>query len=209
MVKKDGIYAREIKAMLIDYFIKNDTNKSLFGNEIYFGSNKRCADLIKINNYITAYEIKSEYDKLTNLQAQLSDYLEVFDFIYLVTTPKLYLTAKHIVSDRIGIILIDNSNILTIKKAKKIINQNKTELLDTVPISFLKSYFKLQHRLNASQTRRLCEKTKLTEIKNCVKFYFITKLEYGNSSFVNERGTYTHYEDLALLSTKNMILNKP
>lgn len=206
---KDGMYAHEIKAKLIDYFIKNDMNKALFGNEVYFGSRKRCADLLKIEKDITAYEIKSDFDKVTNLKAQLTDYLAVFDFVYLVTTAKLYLNAKKIVPDRVGIILIDYKNITITKTAKQIKNQNKHELLETVPISFLKPYFKLQRHLNANQTRSLCAKTTLTEIKNCVKYYLNSKLEYGNEVFENERGTYTHYEDITLLSMKNLILNKP
>jgi spore coat protein CotF len=209
MTIKDGMYAPEIKAKLIDYFIKNDINKALFGNEVYFGSKKRCADLLKIEKYITAYEIKSDFDKVTHLEAQLSDYLAVFDFVYLVITPKLYLIAKKIVSERVGIILIDYKNITIIKTAKQIKNQNKHELLETVPMSFLKPYFKLQRHLNATQTRSLCAKATLTEIKKCVKNYLVSKLEYGNEVFDNERGTYTHYEDITLLSTKNFILNKP
>ncbi len=46
------------------------------------------ADLAVFNGTSTVYEIKTELDNLERLEGQLSDYNQIFDYVYVVTTSK-------------------------------------------------------------------------------------------------------------------------
>ncbi len=77
------------------------------------------ADVIMLNGSSTVYEIKSEYDNFLRLKAQIQSYLEVFDFINVITTSSQANKISTLMPDNIGIlILTDKKTITTYREAK-------------------------------------------------------------------------------------------
>lgn len=83
-----GYYPNEatIKANFIDkvLFPLNPANISIF--ELPIGNSR--VDMCKVNGHSAAYEIKTDLDTFDRLEGQLSDYFDVFETVYVVTSEK-------------------------------------------------------------------------------------------------------------------------
>jgi hypothetical protein len=194
--------AEKIKALLIDHFTKKKKTQILFGSEVFYGSIKRQADLILIENRTTAFEIKSNKDNFKLLKSQLENYNQVFDYLYLVTTETKELEANKYINNE-GLIIIDSKNKIKIKKRAKL-NKNfdKYEILESVPSNYLKFFFEIPQKLkSSSEIRKLLLKKNINDLKNTFRSFLIDKLKDRNILFNNEKGEHTHYEDLKILST--------
>ena len=84
-------------SILVDNYPCEYVHKNVIANDIYAHhqdsliselnvANSR-ADVVILNGTSTVYEVKSEYDSFDRLDSQLADYRNVFDRIYVVTTP--------------------------------------------------------------------------------------------------------------------------
>ncbi|NIG81776.1 sce7726 family protein [Klebsiella sp. Ap-873] len=109
-----------------EYFYKNlIANKLLMGrhslststmlSEFRVGSNK--ADCVIINQISTCYEIKTDFDNLNRLKAQLKSYLELFDKVYVVVSDKHLQSVLLTVPDEVGVINLTQKD--TLKEIKK------------------------------------------------------------------------------------------
>lgn len=108
--------------------------------EVSLMQGKRKADLlIAKNNELIAYEIKSCKDNLTKLNGQISDYLKIFDRVYIVLDTKF---EKNIVDipNQVGIILFNAQN-LKFKICRKSQKNN--------PIMYYQTLFINNKRLKA------------------------------------------------------------
>lgn len=84
--------------------------------EFRVGTNK--ADLVILNGTSTAYEIKSERDKLDRLEAQISSYGEVFASVSVVCAEKHLQAVLASVPDFVGVsVLTDRFQISNIRKS--------------------------------------------------------------------------------------------
>lgn len=197
--------ANVLKAMLVDFLIKEKLILDcLYGSELFYGSKKRQADFIAVNGSTTAFEIKSLSDNFRKLREQLDDYKLVFDYQYVVTTKAQEINAKLLLKPNEGLIIIDNNLEFKIKrKPKKVLSQNKIEILETIPLSFLKKYFKLNSSYSSSSKIRgeLCNRN-LTELKEALKCFLKDRLAERNELFLAEKGMETHFEDIRLLTSK-------
>lgn len=72
-------------------------------------------DLVVLNESSTVYEIKSDVDNLKRLSGQLSDYLLVFDQVYVVFGEK-HIKKVINLDDRVGIYTVNNQNDLIMLK---------------------------------------------------------------------------------------------
>lgn len=194
--------ANFIKALLIDFLINQDIRGGyLFGSEIFFGSKKRQTDLLTLNGTITAFEIKASNDDFRNVREQLNDYKKVFDYQFLVVTKTHEKKAKNILTPQEGLMVVDNNlDIKIVKNACLIKKQMKSEILETMPQSFLKKKYKLPKQLSAFEAREFLLKRKLTELKDSLKLFFELRLTPRNSLFISEKGETTHFEDIKLLT---------
>ena len=160
--------ANEIKILFIKWLLENSPN-SIIGNEVLFSNNLYRADILEIiKNKTIAYEIKSDSDNLDCIDEQLKNYIETFDYTYLVFTEKYSLDKLKSLNEYVGLYLINKcGGIELIRKAKLskyIIKKNllyflhKKELIDLLNKKGLsaKSVFEL---------RSLCEKFALKKIK--------------------------------------------
>ena len=82
--------------------------------EFHVGKSK--ADLAVFNGVSTVYEIKSEIDTIDRLSSQLSDYSTFFEYINIVTCEKHVKKVENLISENIGIIIIDNLNKVNVYK---------------------------------------------------------------------------------------------
>lgn len=62
------------------------------------------ADLVLLNGTSTVYEIKTDYDNLDRLPSQLTDYLRVFDEVYVVAGERNHDAIERIAPRRVGIL---------------------------------------------------------------------------------------------------------
>ena len=101
------------------------TNKILLGkhslrtavmlSEFRVGKNK--ADIVILNGTSSAYEIKSERDKLDRLESQINSYLKVFAGVNIITGENHLEEIKDKTSEEVGILLLtDRYQIKTIRK---------------------------------------------------------------------------------------------
>ena len=195
--------ATNIKALLIDFFLMDTSYdlEYLFGSEIMYGKNKRSSDLVLINGSVTGFEIKAENDNLTKVRSQLNDYKKVFDRQYLVVTENHLVKAFGIIKPNEGLIVVkQDGTIKVLKPSEKLTRQTKEDLLESMPLAYLKSIFKLPSLLNAFEARRILKRRSLDEIKTAFKEFLTKILEPRNEVFLSEKGTITHFEDIRLLS---------
>ena len=92
------------------------------------------ADVLLINGTSTVYEIKSEYDSFTRLENQILSYLEVFDYINVITSISHADKLISILPQNVGILVLTNKRtISTIRKPiSNIKNINTSYLFDSL-----------------------------------------------------------------------------
>lgn len=197
--------ANIIKALLID-FIENENliENCLFGNEVFYGAKKRQADLVVVNGYITAFEIKSMSDDFRRTREQLNDYEKVFDFQYLVTTISHQAKALNVIKENEGLIIIDNDkNFIVKRKSELQVNQLKSEILHTIPFAYLRKHFKISGKVKSvSELKNILMELPIEDIKVAFRIYLKERLGPRNKVFFNEKGLTTHFEDLKLLNRR-------
>lgn len=98
--KDNGIKPRKfINDFILRYYPNEIAIKSSFINNVLSKSQNHVTifelsvgnsrlDLCKINRISTAYEIKTELDSPTRLEAQMTDYFNTFDKVYLICSKK-------------------------------------------------------------------------------------------------------------------------
>lgn len=129
----DLIYDLLFKYYRNEYIYKNViANKILFGRhsiktsnmltEFRVGNNK--ADVVILNGTSSVYEIKSEYDTFNRLQNQLDTYLEIFDYVNVITTFSQANKLYSILPEKIGILVLTDSNTISIIKEAKSNKEN-------------------------------------------------------------------------------------
>jgi hypothetical protein len=112
---RNDLYYRNLIAVKL-FLSRHKFGKSVLLNELRIGKSK--ADLVIINDSSTAYEIKSDIDKLDRLENQVSDYLKVFDKVYLVINQEKGNQLIQSLPDKIGIIGLTPKNTFhTIRRA--------------------------------------------------------------------------------------------
>ena len=103
--------ANEIKVLFIKWLLENSPN-SIIGNEVLFSNNLCRTDILEIiKNKTIAYEIKSDSDNLDCIDEQLKNYIETFDYTYLVFTEKYSLDKLKSLNECVGLYLINKSNV--------------------------------------------------------------------------------------------------
>jgi hypothetical protein len=115
-------YRRLKSSYKFEYYIKNiiaekillgrySMNTATLLNEFRVGESK--ADSVILNGISTCYEIKSEYDSLNRLEAQLSSYLKIFDKVNVVTTEAHLGKVEKIAPASVGILRLGKNDVLT------------------------------------------------------------------------------------------------
>ncbi|WP_277656184.1 sce7726 family protein [Seleniivibrio woodruffii] len=196
--------AQFIKARLIDFLLLKNED-ILLGNEIPIGINNNRIDILSVDEFITGYEIKSEFDKIDSFFVQYELYKQIFDLVYLVTTEKLYSRIRiKLKNSKCGVMTIDTlGNIKEVKRPEKFTYMNKQEIIHSLPLKYLKestnSTFKLSHNTSEPKYNNL----DITLCYELFKTHITTSLTKCNSIFKKEKSLTTHSEDVKILSPYN------
>ncbi|ABI71497.1 sce7726 family protein [Shewanella frigidimarina] len=120
-------YATLDKHYRYEYFYKNTiANNRLLGRHSLrtaamiteFRVGKNIADCVIFNGSSTCYEIKTEFDSLSRLDAQLESYLKLFDNTYVVSDSKFLSTLNAMIPKDVGIIELSKRGYLsTVREA--------------------------------------------------------------------------------------------
>jgi hypothetical protein len=109
------VYKNDLATKLI--FQRHRPHTAAFLSE--FSVKKSIADVVVVNGTTTAYEVKTQYDSGRRLSTQTSDYLKVFDRVYLVAHHSLVERLSGTLDDRVGVISMnDNGAMQTLLKAQ-------------------------------------------------------------------------------------------
>jgi hypothetical protein len=96
---------------------RHSLNTSQVLTEFRVGRNK--ADVVLLNGTSSVYEIKSQYDSFARLNSQINSYFEIFDYVNVITAPKLLDGILSILPDEVGVFtLTDRNTISTVRKPK-------------------------------------------------------------------------------------------
>lgn len=90
-----------IKASFVDGVILKQTARAVSIFELPVGESR--ADFCKVNGHSAAYEIKTDLDTFYRLEKQLSDYYDVFDYVYVITSDDRWQSLPDYVPDGCGI----------------------------------------------------------------------------------------------------------
>lgn len=199
----EKINANNIKTFLIDYLLSN-YNIELLASEVPYLFGYRRADLVAMmDNNMIAFEIKSELDSLTKLEAQIKDYIDVFNKVYVVLSEKFKNCS--VISNlpkKVGILYIDNNHRITLyRKAKEQKILDKERLIYFFKKDDMNKINNIDTKLSLRRTREIFLKInstkKLVEYsKNILKNRYLTQY----NRFILEKGKYTIEEDLALIT---------
>ena len=121
-----------------------DPKSDVVGNEVLFSTNRRRCDLLTMGDIFHAFEIKGRADNLTKLPKQIIDYQKTFDFVSIVTTLRHLGKIINIVSQSVGIIIIEAERVEVIRQPKQQKRLNKESLLMFLGRQKLQAF--LRHR---------------------------------------------------------------
>ena len=207
--------ASHIKTLLIDFLIEN-YNIELIASEVPYLFGYRRADLVAIiNNNMIAFEIKSELDSLSKLEAQVNDYIEVFNKVYVVLAKKFqHCSVVSKLHKKVGILYIDaNDEIIYYRKAKEQKILKKEKLIYFFKKDELNKINNIDTKLSLRKTREIFLKINSTKkiveySKNILRNKYLTQY----NKFIEEKGKYTIEEDLSSITgigKNNHILHLP
>lgn len=207
--------ASHIKTLLIDFLIEN-YNIELIASEVPYLFGYRRADLVAIiNNNMVAFEIKSELDSLSKLEAQVNDYIEVFNKVYVVLAKKFqHCSVVSKLHKKVGILYIDaNDEIIYYRKAKEQKILKKEKLIYFFKKDELNKINNIDTKLSLRKTREIFLKINSTKkiveySKNILRNKYLTQY----NKFIEEKGKYTIKEDLSSITgigKNNHILHLP
>lgn len=208
-------YATQIKALFIDYLLRNRSTHSLIVSELPFLGGRRFADLLTISkNKIHVFEIKGPRDSLVRLRGQQDDFTSVADYFWIVTSENSLAGVLKIANINTGIILLkDGGEFLVYRKAKLIRSLDKYNVLTFFSRDDLYGFIKKEKCFNSLQIHELRKLISKLEIKDIVykkklKNLFIKKYMPRFEIFLNERGDRTSTDDLQVLqSNYHLIIN--
>ena len=125
------------------FIIKNLYNsKSIYFDEYPIGDVR--ADIISINGHITVYEIKTEYDNTKRLANQLENYLQYFEYVYIICDEKKVSKIIDMIPDDCGIYTYKkriNGRFTKIKNASRSRYLNKKAILTKISKKYKLKYF--------------------------------------------------------------------
>ncbi|MEQ1298472.1 sce7726 family protein [Acinetobacter radioresistens] len=171
----------QLKVLIINHLIAKgliDKNDTLI-NEFNIGDFSRRVDLALIKeNGIFAYEIKSDGDTLLRLKDQVDKYLEYFDKVTVITTPRHTQKALLLIPNNVALLELDDktNDVRVIKKGKFIKAADKLSMIQLMTMKDLIRVAK-ENKIIISNKRTDLEKKILLLPKNKLRQYTILSLK--------------------------------
>jgi hypothetical protein len=202
-MKKQSTYSAEtIKSQMIDFLISAFSNDLFIGNEVMYGTKRKLIDLLVLKeNQLTAIEIKADNDDLRRVQEQVNESKKIFDYIVVCTTMVHLEKTKQLLSNDIGIYSVNEHGIEIVRKPKKQKKLDKTEILFSINSNFLRKSLQSSANINSDEVRLQYIKESTAKIHNLFTDYLQQKVQSKFNLFMQNRGEYTHIDDIPLLSS--------
>lgn len=194
--------AEYLKSRLIDFFIQQ-TNDIIIGNEVMYGISRRVVDLLILEDgCLIAVEIKGDNDDFRRLNEQIEEYKKIFDYIIICTTKNHLERLYAYISDDIGIFLVMEGVVKRIRKPKKQRKHDKMDILYTINANYLSKSLNLKRKFNSDEIRKYIYKQKgIKEIEGLLYAYLHSKIKEKYLLFLSDRGSFTHTDDIPILSS--------
>lgn len=191
--------AEPLKCKIIDFFMAK-TDNVIIGNEIMYGTKRKVVDLLLVeDNSISAIEIKGDNDNLKLLYEQITEYSKIFDYIYVFSTKRHENNLIEILPQNIGLYIITENSIRKVRKAKKIKEHDKLEMLYSINCRYLQSKG-IKTGKNSDDIRFSVSKKSITWTHSMLINFYIDKLSKNYATFKKERGIISHVDDIPLLN---------
>jgi hypothetical protein len=203
-VKEKGTHpAESIKSQIIDFLMSSFSNDLFIGNEVMYGTKRKLIDLLVLDkNQLIAIEIKADNDDLRRLQEQINESKKIFDFIIVCTTMAHLEKVKQLLSNDIGIYSVAERDIKVIRKPKKQKKLDKQEMLFSINSNFLRKNLRSGiSSINSDEVRQYYFRESTNKIHNLFAEYLQQKIQSKFNLFLQNRGEFTHIDDIPLLST--------
>lgn len=198
------VSAEYIKATVIDWLLEVHPLVTI-GNEVMYGSKRKLVDLLAIvDNQTIAIEIKSNSDNLNRLPEQILEYCKIFDKVIIFTSASHLIGINRQISKNVGLYVIDNS-LKKIQAPHLNRSLDKLEMLYSISSGFLKKRYPQYRNLNSTEIRNKLLKKGKTTIHDLLVSFYKERLSERFHYFMNERGEYTHIDDIPTLSSLTRI----
>jgi hypothetical protein len=205
MKKQSAFAAETIKSQLIDFLIADLSSKPFIGNEVMYGTKRKLVDLLilDINQFTaTAVEIKADHDDLRRIQEQVDESKKIFDYVVVCTTLSHMEQLKSLLQHDIGIYSVSEQNIEIVRKPTKQRKMDKAEVLFSINSNFLRKKLDATcSHINADELRKIYAKKKTSIIHDLFVDYLYSKVQPKFELFLQHRGTFTHIDDIPILSS--------
>jgi hypothetical protein len=191
--KNTRLLETDIKAATIDYLKTKgliSASDSII-SEFTIEMKARRADLAIVREKdIWAVEVKSEFDSLSRLNGQTEKYLEYFDKVIVVCSPKHTMQVLEIIDSQIAVYEIGiTKEIKVIRRGRKRVNKNKNTFLKMMSRTELsKLASKYQYSMKSRSRRRLecfLECVPKDVVRDAALEYLRDKYKYTSSVFWN------------------------
>lgn len=197
-------WSAQYKAMCIDFYLKR-LKCQIIGSEFRYGIAQLITDLIIVTPKNTiSIEIKTEQDDLRRILRQATEASKVFNQVIIFISSKHEMEAINILPHNIGITtVLDNCC-----KIARIPQRNiplPSELLASIPASFLRSYFNITGCMDSDELRQHILEHNASEMNTCFRKYLVRKYLKNYSQFLSDKGSITHMEDIPILTMKTEI----
>lgn len=192
------------KALCIDYYIKK-YECQIIASEFRYGINQLVTDLVLLTpRNIISIEVKTESDDLRRLNAQVSEARKNFNFTIVFASSKHKSELVDLLPSDVGITILENGSCKHIRAPKRN-NPLASELVASMPATFLRAYYKLPQNLDSDRIRLLVLKEHKQSVYGCLRTYLKQKYSDNYQRFLLDRGEKTHIEDIPILNMKNSI----
>lgn len=191
-----------IRTALVRHLVSlGRSQKCILAVEAVYGFENRRADLLQLDDFSHAFEIKSDYDNTSRLRGQLAEYAKTFDLVSVVTTPRLLPEVRMIAPRRVGLMVFSGGKIKPVRKPA--INKQlskfhlaggttKARLLDELPSS--------SKNRDAAEVRAEAAKTLTTKVlRHLFHSELINRFAESSETFFTETDAEISSEDLLLL----------
>ncbi|QBY00123.1 hypothetical protein E2K80_04700 [Rhodophyticola sp. CCM32] len=101
---------------------------TVFASEVRYGPIDRRADFLVVEESSHAFEIKSDFDSLSRLPDQISDYVCTFDFVSVVTTNRHLGSVRSIVPPKVGLNVLSKGELTQVRQPKRFARLSKVHL---------------------------------------------------------------------------------
>lgn len=192
------------KAFCIDFYLKH-YKCQLIGNEFRYGTAQLVTDLIIVTPINTiSIEIKTEHDDLRRILRQTAEASRVFNLVIVFIAAKHEREILKVLPDHVGITIFSEHG-CKIVRAPHRQNIQPTEAIASIPASFLRLYFNISENLDSDKLRQYIIAHKASDVNSCFRSYLLEKYEKNYMQFLQDRGIYTHIEDIPTLNMKSQV----